>query len=362
MDSNPVRLVRLTDAQRTRFDDFVAAWPNGDVLQTWAWGDLKAKSGWRPYRFAIQRGDEWIGTVLILGRRISRLPVQLLYAPRGPVMDYSDPELVAQVTRLLKDWGKKNGGFMLKIDPPEELPLAHQNLISAGFIKVQGSGFGGTQPKCVMQLDLGPTEQQLMANFHQKWRYNIRLAEKKGVQVNIEAGREDLKTFYELLMETCKRDGFLVRSQAYFESMWDLLEPLGQIKLAITTYEGEPVSGALCYILGDRAWYTYGSSSNRHRNVMPNHLMQWRLIQWAKAAGCRWYDFRGVSPKTGAGDSHLDGLNRFKEGFSPRFVEYIGDYDLILNPAFYWLWEKARPKVERALRRKSAIKAAPGEA
>jgi len=355
MDERSVRLVRLTDTDRDRFDRFVTDWPTGDVLQTWAWGDLKAKSGWRPYRFAITHGEDWIGTVLILGRKLPKLPLQLLYAPRGPVMDFSNRDLVRQVTQLLKEWGKKNGGFMLKVDPPEESTIAHESLLSAGFLKVQSVGFGGTQPKCVMQLDLGPTEDELMAKFHQKWRYNIRLAEKKGVAVDIDAGRDELKTFYELLMETCKRDGFLVRSQAYFEDMWDLLAPRGEIKLAITRYEGEPVSGALCYLLGDRAWYTYGSSSNRHRNVMPNHLMQWRLIQWAKAAGCRWYDFRGVSPKTGEGDTHLDGLNRFKEGFSPRFVEYIGDYDLVINPTVYWLWEKARPKIQQMIKRRSRI-------
>ena len=123
------------------------------------------------------------------------------------------------------------------------------------------------------------------------------------------------------------------------------------MKLVLTYYEGKPIAGAIAFLFGDKAMYTYGASSNEYRNVMPNHLMQWTMIKWAKENGCKWYDFRGVSPqKDGGEDDHLQGLNRFKEGFSPRFVEYIGEYDMVLSPTLYWLWNVARPRIQKILR------------
>jgi lipid II:glycine glycyltransferase (peptidoglycan interpeptide bridge formation enzyme) len=83
---------------------------------------------------------------------------------------------------------------------------------------------------------------------------------------------------------------------------------------------------------------------------MPNHLIQWRMICGALADGCKWYDFRGISPKTGEGNAHLEGLNRFKEGFNPRFVEYIGEFDMVLSPSWYWAWNVARPRMQKMMK------------
>ena len=269
------------------------------------------------------------------------------------MLDTRNDELVSGFSARLRQLAIERRAVLLKIDPPVPIEDARSasNLRAAGFRPVSTSGFGGTQPKCVMQLDLDKSEEELLASFKPKWRYNIRLAEKKGVTVRLDCSRSDLPAFYSLLQETCRRDGFLVRGLSYFEDMWDLLTPPGYMRLALTYFEERPVAAAIVYHFGDKAMYTYGASSNEHRNVMPNHLMQWRLIQWAKREGCKWYDFRGVSPRQQAdGSDRLQGLNRFKEGFSPRFVEYIGEYDMVLSPAFYWLWNVARPRVQSLLK------------
>ncbi len=342
--------------ERERFNRFVAGFDSGDLLQSWEWGDLKARTGWQPIRVVGEVDGEIVAAVSFLKRKLPKLPKCIFYASRGPVLDTQDENLVQGFVEGMKKIANDHSAILIKIDPPVEIEdvRSEQNLGNVGFRSVTAGGFGGVQPKCVMQLGLKMSEDELLASFKPKWRYNIRLAEKKGVVVDLEAGREQLAVFYELLKETCARDGFLVRSRKYFEDMWDLLAPIGAIKLAIATYEGVPVSGALCYQFGDKAWYTYGASSNLHRNVMPNHLMQWRLIQWAQGQGCKWYDFRGVSPRKGDGDEHLEGLNRFKDGFSPRFVEYIGEYDLVLSPGWYWLWNVARPRVQGLLKKRAA--------
>jgi lipid II:glycine glycyltransferase (peptidoglycan interpeptide bridge formation enzyme) len=216
-----------------------------------------------------------------------------------------------------------------------------------------------------MQLDLTPTLEEVLANCKPKWRYNIRLAEKKGVVVRVGETEADLAAFYEVLRETAKRDQFLVRGFDYYKHMWETLVVPGYAKLFLTEYEGEVVAGALSFIFGDKCWYTYGASSNRHRNVMPNHLMQWRMIEWAKESGCSFYDFRGVSQaKDSNSGDHLSGLNRFKEGFGAKFVEYIGEFDISYSPAWYWAWATLKPKAiafMKSLRRTSQASVSEGE-
>lgn len=340
-----------------KFNNFTAYYDWGDLLQSYEWGELKSKSGWKPIRIIAEENNEIIATANILKKSIPKVNKCIFYIPRGFTCDTHNKELVKALTNYLKELGKKHNAILIKIDPPIliEDTESLKNLTDNGFVSICDEGFGGTQPKCVMQLDLTDKSlDDLLASFHQKWRYNIRLAAKKGVEVKLDCTKEDLPVFYELLKETCKRDGFLVRDYEYFEAMWDLLEPKGYIKMFLTYYEGKPLTGSLCYLWGDKAMYTYGASNNEHRNLMPNHLMQWEMIKWAVDNNCKWYDFRGVSPKKEKDDNDkLSGLNRFKEGFNPRFVEYIGEFDLPLDTFWYGLWVKFLPKVKSFLKKRA---------
>lgn len=350
-----------TEQDHQRFNDFVAASPIGDLLQSFEWGELKRRTGWTPIRLIAEDDGRITAAASVLRRRIPRTNRCIMYAQRGPVLDTHDTELVQRFCGYMRRVAVANRAILLKIDPP--IPVedvdGEANLRAAGFAPLAVSGFGGTQPKAVMQLDLDGSRDELIASFKPKWRYNIRLAERKGVQVRMSCQESDLRTFYALLQETCKRDGFVVRGYSYFRDMFDILGPPGYVALAMTSYEGEDVAGAIVNRFGDRATYAYGASSNRHRNVMPNHLMQWSLIQWAKDQGCRVYDFRGVSPlRDGKLDSRLEGLNRFKEGFCPRYVEYIGEYDMVISPLMYRLWTLALPLVRRSLKARGRAEAA----
>jgi len=309
-----------TEQDRARYDDFVARFETGDLLQSFEWGDLKSRGGWRPVRVYAQENGGIVAAASLLRRAIPKTGRCIMYAPRGPVLDTRNADLVKEFCGYIRQVAQRHRAILVKIDPPVPIDDIESaaNLRAAGFRHVTLEGFGGTQPTAVMQLDLDKSLDDLLASFKPKWRYNIRLAEKKGVTVRMDCDRSDLPAFYVLLKETCKRDGFLVRSLSYFEDMWDCLAPAGFLRLVLTYHEGIPVAGAIAFLFGDKAMYTYGASSNEHRNVMPNHLMQWTMIRWAKESGCKWYDFRGVSPKRDGGeDDHLQGLNRFKEGFSP---------------------------------------------
>jgi lipid II:glycine glycyltransferase (peptidoglycan interpeptide bridge formation enzyme) len=355
-----VKTREIDISEKARFNDFVARFPTGDLMQSYEWGEIKARTGgWKPVRIV---GEDDNGTIVatasMLLRSIPRTGKCIAYIARGPVLDTTNEALTREFAAGLRQIALAKGAILIKVDPPVPIEdeVSARNIEIAGFKPIADpTGFGGTQPKCVMQLDLLPDQEELLATFKPKWRYNIRLAEKKGVIVKTDCTKEDLPAFYDLLKVTAKRDKFLVRGYGYFEAMWDALVPQGYAKLFLTFHDGTPISGAFDFVFGDRAMYVYGASSNEHRNLMPNHLMQWEMIKWAQSLGCKWYDFRGVSPRQDASeeDDHLQGLNRFKEGFSPRYVEYIGEHDMPLSPLWYWLWVRAKPAVSNLIKKKA---------
>jgi lipid II:glycine glycyltransferase (peptidoglycan interpeptide bridge formation enzyme) len=368
MTSSDYAVRELTEADRARWNDFVGRNPYGDVLQAWEWGGVKSAGGdWHPACLAVCDASGAIRAGALLLKRRVPLVGSFYYAPRGPLFDdWSDSRLLDCLLGGIAARAKDDGAAFLKIDPavPIEASASLAALRERGFAPPIGSdaqGFGGTQPRTVMVLDIAEkTSEQLLMDCKPQCRRNIRISEKKGVEVILDTTREHLKPFYELLRVTAERDGFRVRGLSYYETLWDQLVMNGLGKLALTRYEDQYLSGALCFVIGDKCWYVYGASSNEHRNVMPNYGMQWSLIEWAKAQGCSLYDFRGVSPRRRQEgeeasevekEDHLQGLNRFKEGFGARYVEYIGELDLVYNKAAYWLWTSAKPTAQQILRK-----------
>lgn len=355
----------LTAEEKDYFNNFLLSAPKGHILQSWEWGELKGKGEWQPYRLIVEREKEQdpakkepVAAISILARRIPVLGKLIFYAPRGPVGDVHDAELMDFLFAEVKKLAREKGAVFLKLDPDismEDQKFA-EYLQTRGFKAAgKGEGFEGIQPKFVFRLDLAPDTETLFQNFHQKTRYNIRLASKKGVTVRENCGKEDLPAFYEILKETTERDKFLVRSYRYFEEMWDLLAPSGFLKLFMADYENRPIAGTLAFLFGDKAWYIYGASSNRDRRVMPNYLLQWTMIKWAKEKDCNLYDFRGVSGNL-AEDNPLYGLYRFKKGFNGIFTEFVGEYDLVFLPFYYRLWNTLEPVYQKNIRRLIALK------
>ena len=200
----------------------------------------------------------------------------------------------------------------------------------------------------VFRLDIkDKTEEEVMAGFHQKWRYNIRLAGRKGVVIK-EGTREDLKDFHKIMIETGNRDGFITRPLEYFEKMYDNMVPGGHMKLLMAYYEDKPISGVIPIFYGNKTWYLYGASSNQHRNLMPNYLLQWEMIKMAIARHDDIYDFRGVSGVVDENHPQY-GLYRFKKGFGATFTEFVGEVYIPFKPFTYSLY-KFSEKTFRNLR------------
>ncbi len=343
------------------YDSFLTSQPAGDFLQTRAWGRVKLITGWRANPVLLQDGDgKVVLSALLLARKIPGLPVNLFYAPRGPVLDWDlPPELLAEVLRAfaaaVRQLGGRTRSVLLKCDPalPADNEAAAAALKGAGFrVASAGLSFEGLQPRFVYEIDITPPEEALLGSFSAKHRYNIRLAGRKGVEVRRTEDIADMTEFYRVLQVTAERDGFNIRNLSYYEAIWREVVATGGAHLFLAEYEGEILSGALIFTLGKRGWYVYGASSNEHRNLMPNYALHWEIMRFLKERGHEIYDMRGISGDLTPG-SHLYGLYRFKKGFAGRVVEYRGEMDLPLVRPVYWAVKAALPLYRSLMRLRS---------
>jgi len=340
--------------EKARFNNFIAAHAKGHFLQLWEWGEVKRGMGWEPLPLVLEEDGAIRAALLILKRRLP-LPVLnrcIFYSPRGPVVDVESEELIRALFEGAERVAKAHKAIFLKIDPDVrvENQVFADILQKCSFRKNEtGLDFEGVQPVFVFRLDITPSEITLLQNMHSKWRYNIKLAGRKGVKIREAENKQDLQIFYRILQETATRDNFLIRGYQYFEWIWDYMVESGYAQVFLAEYEGQVISASLAMLLGDKAWYLYGASSNEYRNVMPNYLIQWEMIRWARRKGCTIYDFRGVSGDLDESNP-LYGLYRFKKGFNGEFTEFAGEWDRVYSPLFYWLWTRVLPLYLRLTR------------
>lgn len=322
---------RVASTTLSQYEDFIMSHPKGHFAQSSLWA--KQKPQWKWEAIVSRNGEgRIVGSLAVLIRKVPGTPFTLMYGCRGPVCDLDDEKTLADLCGGAKQLAKEYKSYALKLDP--DVPSSNTDFIrimeGLGFkITSGGKNFEAIQPKYVFRLNIkGKTEDELMAQFHSKTRYNIRLAQRKGVTVELR-GQEAIGDFSRLMLETGVRDGFVTRNADYFSAM---LENLGQhARLYMAYYEGQAIGGTLAIWFGDKVWYLYGASSNEHRNLMPNYLLQWHMICWAVENGCRIYDFRGVSGDISE-DNPLYGLYKFKKGFNGEFTEFIGELDCVFNP------------------------------
>lgn len=329
----------VTNENLAEYEAFVQSHPKGHFAQSSLWA--KQKPAWT-WQAILCRGEDGKikGSIAFLIRKMPVVRKKMMYACRGPVCDLTDRATFEELMEAAKRLAKTEKAYVIKIDP--DVPSSDTDFVKlltdCGFqTKDMGKNFEAIQPKYVFRLYLnGRTEEELLASFHQKWRYNIRLAVKKGVEVRI-CGKEMVPEFARIMVETGVRDNFATRPPEYFSAMLDNLGD--KCRLYMAFHEGKPIAGTLAILYGDKVWYLYGASSNEHRNLMPNYLLQWNMIQWAVENHCRVYDFRGVSGDISEDNPHY-GLYRFKKGFGGEFTEFIGEYDYVLKKLSYFIAEK----------------------
>jgi len=331
----------LSDVQ---WEIYIAQNPHAHVLQTRAWGELKTSFGWEAVRVFVDTVNGPAGAQILF----RKLPFgySLAYIPKGPVLLYkpldqkasawsSQGELWEEIDRVCRE--KK--AVLLKVEP--DLLDAQAAARPPGF----RASPHAIQPPRTILVDLAVSEAEIQGRMKQKTRYNIRLAQKKGVKV---FASTDVDQFYQMLRATGERNQFAVHTPAYYRRALELFSPDQGCQLLLAEFEGEILAGLMVFAHGERSWYFYGASSERRREAMPVYLLQWEAMRWARVRGCLVYDLWGVPDEEEATlesqferrSDGLWGVYRFKRGFGGTLVRSAGPWDRVYQPGLYqvYLW------------------------
>ena len=346
-------------ASASEWNTLAASLPQAHILQSWEWGDFKSRYGWSARRFVWSReaGAPARAAAQVLAR--SERGLRILYVPKGPLLDWGDTPLRAQVLADLQELARREHAIFIKIDPDMRQPAGAEGS-SAG--SPGGEPFGSSrltagrwrfsrdqiQFRNTVQIDLRRREDELLAGMKQKTRYNVRLAEKRGVRVRL-GSRADLDLLYAMYAQTSLRDGFVIRSARYYQDAWGSFMDAGLAQPLIAEAEGETLSALILFKFARSAWYMYGMSREVHRDKMPNHLLQWEAMRWARAAGCEIYDFWGA-PNEFVETDPMWGVWKFKEGFGGQVVKFVGAWDYAPAPWMYALYSAVLPKILGVMR------------
>lgn len=295
------------------WDAAVAAAPNPQLLQSWRWGELQSRFGWTAERRQVA-GDAAVPVSLLTtaslvpGRRFG-------YLPRGPVVNAEGmPAALAAVA----DWGRTDGLAFVRVEPELQVGWTPP----AGWQRAPA-----TQPEHTSVIDIARDDNELMASFKPKTRYNIRLAGKKGVQVALS---QDIAAFARLSAETSSRHGIQLAPERYYRELHELMAADGTSRLYLASHEGRDLAGIMVVRFAGRATYLFGASTREGREKMPAYLLHWQAIRDMRDAGDREYDLWGVPPE-GAPDHPYANLWQFKSGWQGRILHYAGAFDLPLS-------------------------------
>jgi len=183
----------------------------------------------------------------------------------------------------------------------------------------------------------------------QKTRYNIRLAQRKGVTIR-DADRADFEALFRMYAETSLRDGFAIREKEYYFTLWGTFLDRRMGEVLIAEVDGSSVAAVVILRFDRKAWYFQGMSTLNHREKMPNYLLQWEAMKRAKNAGCRVYDMWGA-PDVFTEYDPLWNVYRFKKGFGGEVIRHIGAWDYTARPNLFWIYRHLVPLGLAAMRR-----------
>jgi len=287
----------------------------GHPLQSPAWGDFRKAMG-----IDVVRLNNW----LITFHKIPLIPWTIGYFPKGPKPSQ-------KMIELLLDLGRKKRAIFIQLEPNAVVHFKFQ--ISNFKLKPSHHPLF---TKYTFVLDLTKSEEELLKTMHPKTRYNIKVAQKHGVIV-----KEDntaFEAYLTLTQETTARQGFYAHNETYHRTMWKIMHEAGIAHLFTASYQETILSAWIVFVYNDTVYYPYGSSSRQHREVMAPTLLLWEIVRWAKKKGLKVFDLWGaLGPNPDPRDPWF-GFHRFKQGFNPKLIEFVGSYDLVIHPWLYRLY------------------------
>jgi len=320
------------------FDKFVSTrFISSNFLQSSIWVDFLLAQKKTFWQLVVTEKDEVVGTCLLYE---NKLPYgrSYLFAPKGPII--SDKisgakkqealRLILSKARDLTIETKKHEEIFFKLEPETN------DVLVSGLKKSPD-----IHPRDTLVLDIEPDEKEILAQMHQKTRYNIALARRHGVKIFFSTEDNDLEEFLKLIHQTAKRNQISVHNDDYYRLLWQTLKNKNAGTIALAKVKEKVVAANIVVYFGEATTYLHGASDYDMRKYMGPHLLQWETIKKAKELGYKIYDFWGITPDDGS-KPNWAGITRFKKGFGGRVVKSPGAYEIVYDQAWYTVYKIAK--------------------
>lgn len=323
-------------------------------LQSWEWGEFRKATGLEVIRLGLFDSQKLMVSYQLTIHSLPHTPYTVIYSPKGPMPDKAMLQALTKV-------GVQKKAILVKLEPNVGGPINHDIETSRlqdvkEFLKKNHCRLG--QPlftKHTFWLDLTKTEEQLLAAMKSKTRYNVRLAQKHGVKVVEDNSPEAFEIYLQLMMETTKRQGFYAHTLDYHREMWQILNPAGVAHLLLAKYQGKILVAWVLFTFNKVLYYPYGASTRENREVMPSYAMMWEAIKFGQKMDCKKFDLWGTPGPNPDPQDPWYGFHRFKQGFGAQLVEFIGTWDLVINPPLYPFYNFANSLRWKFLRLKARL-------
>lgn len=315
-------------------------------VQSWEWGEFKEKTGVKVVRIGIYKNKRLTAGYQLTFHPVPKTSYSIGYFPKGPLPD-------KQMLDALGKVGGEKRAIFIKLEP-NIIKLDGEPTISSISEQFDLRPGRAVFTPHTFFIDLTRSEEELLAAMKPKTRYNLRLAERRGVKVMENNSDEAFETYLRLTFETAKRQQFYAHDEGYHRKMWKTLHPTGIARLLTATWKENILVAWIVFVFNETLYYPYGASSSEHRNLMASNLMMWETMRFGKGLGCKFFDLWGcLGPNPDPNDPWY-GFHRFKKGYGGNLIEFVGTYDLVINPQLYpflrfgedlrWKWLRLRAR------------------
>ncbi len=331
-----MQIVPISDDLKEHWDNFVRSnATDGGLLHSWQWGEFQKTLDRKIIRLGAIDGAGQLQAAVLMVKHELPFEYNYWYCPRGPVINVLEIDDLNSLFAEMKKIAHEEKSFLIRVDPPW-LIGNEKRLLDNGFRK----GEHEIQPKCTLVLDLTQSETELLSGMKPKTRYNIGLAQRKGVIVRISNEISDIEAFWQLMKQTASRDGFFPHHKEHYKKMFEILSQDKTVKLFLAEFDNKIIAANMVSFFGKVCIYLHGASSDMYRDIMAPYLLQWAAILEAKKLGLVKYDFCGINGPSFY-NKKWEGITRFKTGFGAelKITEYVGSHDLIINPVIFSVYK-----------------------
>lgn len=336
-----MELKDISVPQKDEFNNVV-----GHPLQSFEWGEFREKTGIKVVRRGFFDKGKLISGFTLTIHHIPRTKWKIGYLPKG---DMPDKKLIDELRRI----GKEENCIFIQLEPNviknlngEDPSSAPQDDSFSNLLNLRPAAHP-LFTRYTFQLHLTKSEDELLKAMHPKARYNIKVAKKHGVEIVEDNSQEAFEEYWRLMDETTKRQNFYAHTKEYHRIQWETFRKTKknlnglQSHLLLAKYKDKILTAWTLFTFKDTLYYPYGASSSENREVMASNLMMWEAIRFGKKSGLKRFDMWGALGQNPNIKDPWYGFHNFKEKYGPEHVEFVGSYDLVINPLLYQLYKFA---------------------